>query len=95
MLPINSLIDEIKLNCNKSKDNKYNKQSVTKSRFKSNWMTETEMEGSVATERTTVKSIANNQPQTTGKSEGPKHKRKQSANIPYKMSAPHTNISRL
>ena len=94
-LPIDSMINEIKQNCSKERGNTYYKQAISKSRFRGNWMKETELEGSVATERTIKQSVVNNQPGTSGKTDVPKHRRKQSANIPYKMSMPHTNIGRL
>jgi hypothetical protein len=58
-------------------------------------MKNSEVEGSVANEQTIKQSVVNNNPASSGKNNQPKHRRKQSANIPYKMSMPHTNISRL
>lgn len=87
-LPIRSLIKEIK-------NNNYYKQSIEKSRIDSNWRNDTEIEGSVANERLTTHVDPRPQQKTSGKGAVCTHRRKPSANIPYKMSKPHTNISRL
>lgn len=87
-LPVWSLIKEIK-------DNNYYKQSKLKSRIEKDWRNETEVEGSVATERV-VTQIDSQPPNKQGANIAHiSHRRKQSANIPYKMTIPHTNIGRL
>ena len=94
-LPLCSLIEEIKHNSSKDKDNTYYKDSKTKSRVPVAWPTESDIEGSVATERATIQTDKNLPQHSSGNYFQPVHKRKQSANIPYKMTMPHTNISRL
>ena len=87
-LPICSLINEIK-------SNNYSKQSKIKSRVKPSWQNESEVEGSIATENMITQQDTKIHGKTSGTSTHYAHKRKQSANVPYKMTVPHTNIGRL
>lgn len=87
-LPICSLIKEIK-------DNNYSQQAKVKSRIKPSWRKDTEVEGSVATERGVTQKKKNSQLNKRGNTAQYSHKRKPSANIPYKMSTIHTNIGNL
>lgn len=78
-----------------SQSNNYYVQAQEKSRISPTTPIETEVMGTIATERavSNLDSFANfGQSQNNGHSG---HKRKQSANIPYKMSMPHTNIEKM
>lgn len=87
-LPICSLINEIK-------SNNYYRQSKVKSRIPQTTQYETEMEGSIATENIVTQYDIQDQQKTSGTGIHYAHKRKQSANIPYKMAIAHTNISKM
>ena len=87
-LPICSLINEIK-------SNNYTRQAKVKSRTKTKWHNESEVEGSVATENIITQHETKKEGKTSGTSAHYAHKRKQSANVPYKMTVPHTNIEKL
>lgn len=86
-LPIRSLIKEIKDN--------YHNQAKTKSRITPSYYRDTEAEASVANERILTQVEVSPQLKTSGNVVHWSHRRKQSANIPYKMSNIHTNIGRL
>ena len=86
-LPIRSLIKEIKGN--------YYNQEKAKSRITPSYYRDTEAEASVANERILTQVEVSPQLKTSGNAVHPSHRRKQSANIPYKMSNIHTNIGRL
>ena len=75
--------------------NNYFIQAQEKSRISPVWNIETEVMGTVATERTVLHpdSMTNNK--EVNKGYNPGHRRKQSANVPYKMSMPHTNIDKI
>ena len=87
-LPIWSLINEIK-------NNNYYRQSRIKSRIPKTLQNETEMEGSIAIENVVTQHDTQEQQKTSGTGIQYTHKRKQSANIPYKMSIPRTNIEKI
>jgi hypothetical protein len=75
--------------------NKYYIQSKEKSRIIPAYLNDTEMMGSIATERAMTQADVNKKPSIPTKKGPPGHKRKQSANIPYKMSIPRANIGNL
>jgi hypothetical protein len=74
--------------------NNYVKQMEAKSRAPQAWNQDTEVMASIATERvvTQYEEARNSKPKNSGPS---KHRRKQSANVPYKVIMHHTNIGKL
>lgn len=75
--------------------NNYYVQSKEKSRVAPTWANDTEMMSSVATERVVTQADADSKSSAPIKKGPPGHRRKQSANIPYKMSIPRANIGKL